>query len=640
MEVSRIEDLKTSKTNVAITDTSGSVIYTNMSGLPTVLFDVLSPEGQAELNAVLSGMPSSGRIASSLFADFSAVSVKPLEGAGAIVYFFCDATENRINITQDLLEQISEGFYALDASYRFTYMNEKAKQELNLYGIDVIGQNFWDIFPALADSNYALQYIQALETRQTASFEEYFSPLAAWYQVNIYPQTDGGLFVFFYNINLSKKTELHLWESKHLDALTGLFNRKTVYDHLQILIFEKEPFTLFHLNLNNLQLINDVYGHDTGNKVITELGSRLASSLPHGDVLGRIGGDEFIIAAVEPMSDSEKTAYASRLLDQVDQPFISRSNDRIELRASVGVASHPEDGSSADELLKAADTALFKAKTIYGDKSAIVLFEQALEQDMKRRMMIDRDISAALKNGDFFTVYHPQIAIDSGAIAGVEVLSRWNHPELGLIPPPEFIAVVESIGKSSLFTQAVIQAGLEDYSKWVEECNYSGRISFNIPPSIISCPAFFEELCRLKQKYNVPDGFIELEITENANLTSSPEKRTSLAALRKAGFWISIDDFGTGFSSLDYLIDFPIDEIKIDKTFIKQINTSEKGCVILQKMIDLGNDLNLQVIAEGVENEFELHYLKRAGCCFVQGYLFDRPMPNKGFLTRLKKVQS
>ncbi|SER71446.1 diguanylate cyclase (GGDEF) domain-containing protein [Salisediminibacterium halotolerans] len=640
MGVSLIKRLKSSGQNLAVIDRSGKIIFTNIHGLAGNIFEVLSSEAEEEVKSVIHGNSPTGRTASRLVEGFTEVAAEPLEGAGAVVYFHRDSAVFQAERRHTLLEQMSEGFFSLDADYRFTYINEKGARELDLASAAISGKKLWDVFPALAESDYARYYIRALEQRLQVTFEEYYPPLSAWFQVNLYPQLDGGMSVFFYNLNAAKRTERRLWESEHLDSLTNLLNRKATYDHLQTLAAADEPFSLFHLNINKFQLINDVYGYETGDKIITELAARLNSILPESYVFGRFGGDEFVIAAVESMDDDRMTAYASQLLEQVDQPFASFKDDSIELRASIGVAKFPRDKKTADEMLKAADTAMYQAKKIHGDGPAIVMFQESLQQDMQRRMMIDRDLAAAIHNGSFFTVYHPQICTDTGSIIGVEVLSRWNHPKLGLIPPPEFISTIESLGKSLFFTLAVMKAGLNDYSKWVEQSDYNGRISFNVPPSIIDSSGFFKEVCRLKDIYQIADGIIELELTETANVTSSSEKRNALAALRDAGFRISIDDFGTGFSSLDYLIDFPIDEIKIDKAFVEQINANKKGCVILQKMIDLGNDLNLQVIAEGVENEDELRYLQLAGCRFIQGFLFDRPMPSDRFVLRLKKVRA
>ncbi|SER71383.1 EAL domain-containing protein [Salisediminibacterium halotolerans] len=537
-----------------------------------------------------------------------------------------------------IIENMNDAMFTVDDKYRFTYINQQAESEMRFSRSELLGETMWEMFPGMPDSDFEQNYVHAMSKRVPAQFEALYPPSGNWYEVSIYPHDDGGLITFFRNKNKEKHVDSLLWQSQHFDPMTGLPNRRHIYRYMEDLITAAEPFCLFYFDLDHFQLINDVYGHDFGDEVMQEAASRLRWSLTEQMFLGRLGGDEFIIIA-EPDALKQLTAKQSEKLSRLfDMPFYSPDGKPIQIHASISSAIHPEDGNSPSAMITAVDTAMHEAKKQRKDET-IVAYQATMKEMMERRITIESDLLEHFDSGDYFLVYQPQVSLITETICGVEVLSRWHHPVYGMIPPPEFISVAESAGKSSRLTKKIIHAGLHAYQTWTNETGFNGKIAFNVSASMIANESFNHFLIDVKERYNIADGIIELEITENAQLTASQAIKQALTTLRSEGFLIAVDDFGTGFSSIDYLIDFPIDILKIDKTFIDQIGVSKRGESVLRSLISLGKSLELDIVVEGLETDRERRFLIEEGCTLAQGYYFDKPMTHDDLMRRFADYQ-
>lgn len=538
-----------------------------------------------------------------------------------------------------LLESTNDAFYALDHSFRFTFVNQKAEEEMQCSRSELLGKTIWEMFPAMIDSDFEQPFYRAMNKRVPVQFEGFYAPKESWYEMAVNPYDSGGLTIFFRNKNKEKYVDSLLWQSQHVDTMTGLPNRRHIYYYMTQLIENGDAFSVFYFDLDDFQLINDVYGHDFGDDVMQEAASRLRWFLDETMFLGRLGGDEFIIIA-KPDAAVEMTEEKSEKLARLfDIPFYTPDEKPIQVRTSISCASYPADGDSPSAMITAVDTAMHEAKK-QREKDGVVIYQQTMKEKMKRRIAIEHDLFDHVESGAYYLVYQPQVSLMTGEIFGTEVLSRWNHPVYGYIPPPEFIALAESAGKSIELTKRIIEAGLRDYLIWFKKAKYNGKIAFNISASMLSDEGFKQFLIDTKTDYGIADGVLELEITENAQLTASAPIKDTLADLRHAGFTIAVDDFGTGYSSLDYLIDFPIDILKIDKTFIDQIGVSKRGENVLRSLISLGKSLGLEIIAEGLETEDEWRFLGFEGCRLAQGYYFDKPLRHRDFLARLQQRHS
>ena len=410
------------------------------------------------------------------------------------------------------------------------------------------------------------------------------------------------------------------------DALTGLPNRVLFNDRLQQAISTSrrshQPVSVLVMDLNNFKDVNDTLGHHNGDLLLKEIGARLESAvMRESDTVARLGGDEFAILL--PSDDSVAAqVVARRLLEKLQRPVILEGQS-VDARGSIGIASYPEHGEDAPMLMRRADTSMYVAK--HGNTDFAV-YDPSYEQDKHERLSLMGELRRAVEQDELTLHYQPKAVLAGGRAAHVEALVRWQHPERGFIPPDKFIPFSEQTGFIGKITLWVIESALRQSQLWRSR-GLEVNISVNISARDLLGPELPEAFEELLGAYEVPPRSILLEITESAFMKEPARALATMQRLHGMGLNLSIDDFGTGYSSLAYLKKLPVSELKIDKSFVKDMATDEDDAIIVRSTIDLGHNMGLRVVAEGVENQEALSLLKSLGCDFAQGYYISRPLP-------------
>lgn len=411
------------------------------------------------------------------------------------------------------------------------------------------------------------------------------------------------------------------------DALTGLPNhillQQKFSDDFASMIQQQKQIALLFIDLDNFKHINDALGHEIGNLVLKEVSDRLHRALREKDVLSRFSSDEFIMLATGNFTDATK--IANRLIKRMRNPLKVRGQV-LHLSCSIGIALSPEHGTSLDELIRAADTAMHQAKL--KGKGQFAVFARCLQEQIITQLALQNELEVALSRGQLELYYQPKYTCvkDHYFLSGFEALVRWNHPTKGMIPPGEFIPAAEESGQIANLDRFVLHQALQQIKTWQTEVEgFSQTVAVNVSASLFSRSDFVAELRDLIANSGITPHLLELEITEHIAMFDQEHTLTSLTELKKLGVRLAIDDFGTGYSSLSYLSLFPIDTLKIDLGFVRDVHLNKKRQGIVRAIIAMAETLNLETIAEGVENQAELEFLRRAGCTHFQGYFFSKP---------------
>ncbi len=420
----------------------------------------------------------------------------------------------------------------------------------------------------------------------------------------------------------------------HYDLLTGLPNRALFRDRLlQAMAQAKRTDTLLavmFLDIDHFKDINDTLGHAVGDQLLKEISQRIRACVRETDTVARFGGDEFGLIQTN-LNTVEATAdLADRLVATVGEAFHIDGHE-IHTGASVGVTIYPFDDHNAEDLLKNADMAMYKAKREGRGRYQFYIAE--LNQVIQRRAAIERDLRVALQKDQFCLHYQPQLDLVSGKVVGVEALLRWQHPERGDISPVEFIPVAESTGLILPIGDWVLRTACKQARAWQDKGLDPVRVAINLSAVQFRHKNLQENIIQALNESNLEPRWLEIELTESLIMKDVRTTIDTLNNLHALGIQISVDDFGTGYSSLSYLTRFPISKIKLDKSFVRDVDKID-GAAIARTVITLGHSLNMKVIAEGVENEAQLHFLREHACNEVQGYYFGRPMP-PGAIERL-----
>ena len=409
------------------------------------------------------------------------------------------------------------------------------------------------------------------------------------------------------------------------DALTGLSNRAFFNKHLEHEISSKKlkHSVLFLIDLDRFKDINDTLGHHVGDELLKEVGPRLEAAFSGRNVLiCRLGGDEFIILINDDLNETQINLCAKEIHHHLIQPF-NIDKMKLEIGASIGISCYPGHGENSYDLLRSADVALYEAKH---KSERFVVYEHAIDKHTLERLALSTEFSSAIRDEQLRVHYQPKIDLVSGEVLGFEALVRWQHPSLGLLYPDRFIQLAEMSDAIHQLTRAVLNISLEQQKKWRESgLNYS--VAVNLSARNLNDDRCFQLIKNLLEHYGVDPSMLELEITETSLMQDPDGAILLLGKISDLGVKLSIDDFGTGYSSLSYLRRLPINTLKIDREFVKDMVTNEQDAIIVKSTIGLSHNLNLKVIAEGVEDEDTLRALKAMGCDQAQGYYISKPLP-------------
>jgi diguanylate cyclase (GGDEF)-like protein/PAS domain S-box-containing protein len=442
--------------------------------------------------------------------------------------------------------------------------------------------------------------------------------------VNEYKTPDGGTVVLYTDISELKRRERKIEHLAHHDALTGLANRVLFREKLEQAITLNATghgCALFCLDLDRFKAVNDTLGHQIGDLLLKEVAVRIQHALRGDDVPCRLGGDEFAVV-VQPVGNSEEmTSLAWRLLNAVSQPY-EIQNHTIVIGTSIGIAVVGQDGDTPEQLLKNADLALYRAKT--DGRGTFRFFEAEMDAKAQARRLMEMALRAAVAQEALEVHYQPLIDAHTSQIVGAEALVRWNHPDRGYVPPVEFIPLAEETGMINEIGFWVLSKACQDAARWPEDI----RIAVNLSPGQFKNGDFCEFVKATLERTGLAANRLELEITETMLLRNTEENLKILADLKALGIRISMDDFGTGYSSLGNLRSFPFDKIKIDKSFIADLNKRHDAAAIVRAILTLGRSLGMTTTAEGVETRDQMAYLRAEGCIEIQGFYFSQAVTN------------
>jgi diguanylate cyclase (GGDEF)-like protein len=424
---------------------------------------------------------------------------------------------------------------------------------------------------------------------------------------------------------LLSQAALNAHQALH-DALTGLANRTLFHDRIGHAVNPRRRTdsrcAVVVVDLDGFKEINDSLGHAAGDELLVELSRRLESTLRTSDTVARLGGDEFGILLSEIRSRADVLHAVERTKAAIEEP-VALQGLSLSLEASIGIASYPDDGGDVETLLRAADAAMYHAKD---EKLGSAFYDASRMRHGTPRVTLMGELRRALEQCELVLYYQPKAILADGEVHAVEALLRWQHPERGLVPPDEFIPIAQQTGLIKPLTLYVMDAALSQCRAWLED-GLRLAIAVNLSARNLVDGGFPYQVAGLLERWRIEPSLVEFEITESAMLSDPGRTRLILEQLSDMGIRLSIDDFGTGYSSLAYLKRLPVNEIKVDRSFVMNMHEDEDNATIVRSTIDLGRNLGLDVVAEGVENQQVWDRLRALGCTAAQGYYLSRPVP-------------
>jgi diguanylate cyclase (GGDEF)-like protein/PAS domain S-box-containing protein len=425
-----------------------------------------------------------------------------------------------------------------------------------------------------------------------------------------------------------KESEEQFRQLAHYDSLTRLPNRALFYDRLAHDLVQarrqKWALAVLFIDVDRFKHVNDTFGHIAGDQLLKQVSARLSDCVRRGDTVGRLSGDEFAIVLSHLTLPEDAATVAQKIVDALNRPFVLEGAELF-VTASIGITVFPTDSTEQDTLIRNADVAMYRAKD--RGRNNYQFYTPGMNTRTREMLSMESELRRALERDEFVLHYQPKVSLATGRITGVEALLRWHHPERGLIPPGDFIPLLEETG---LIVQAgdwVLRAVCAQLKAWERAGIALVPVAVNLSARQFLAPDLAETIRRVLETNEVRAEMVEVEITESAIMTDTAEAIRTLEYLEALGVGTAIDDFGTGYSSLGYLKRFPLRALKIDRSFVRDITTDPDDATITQAVISMAHSLNLKVIAEGVETEAQLEFLQRYGCDEVQGYLYSRPVP-------------
>lgn len=507
------------------------------------------------------------------------------------------------------------------ANGSITYMNHSATvilAELRLGVEDFLPPDHGQIVEACLASGRNRSGIEI--SAGPKNFEWNYHPLAEQGMVHIYAR----------DITERKRLEEQLRHDAFHDSLTGLANRALFLDRLQQAVARRKTdqqaiFTVLFLDLDGFKLVNDSLGHDQGDKLLIAFAERLAPIFHPSDTVARLGGDEFTVL-LDNISTQQSLAIPERIQHALEQPFFLADLE-IAVSVSIGIVMQPAPELDAEEILRDADTAMYRAKA--QGRGQYVLFDSTMHSQALQRLRLEIELKKALERQEFVVFYQPIVDLANSRLIGFEALVRWQHPEQGLVPPMQFIPLAEKTGLILAIGREVLRVSCLQAKAWQEKfTSHKGlMISVNLAVPQLLSPRIMAEIDQALEQSGLPVATLKLEVTESGIMENIDTALDVLHAIKQRGITLSIDDFGTGYSSLSYLHRFPFDTLKVDRSFVIEMEKDAKNLEIIRSIVVLAHSLGKKVIVEGMETATQLALVKELGCEFGQGYLFAKPLP-------------
>lgn len=432
-----------------------------------------------------------------------------------------------------------------------------------------------------------------------------------------------------------KKMEEIVYKMACYDQLTNLPNRALFFKNMEELIIDTKTvdciIVLLCLDFDRFKLINDIVGHDAGDHFLKEISEKIKSNFNENTIIARLGGDEFGVILIDVKDDNEIKDNCRKILKIIGNRWVYENNV-FKITASIGIAVYPRDGKDTATLLKNADIAMYRAKEL--GENRYEFYSPNLSEKAREQISMENLIMKAIDNDEFILHYQPKFNIATRKCTGIEALIRWNSPQLGMTAPEKFIPFAEQNSLIMEIDKWVLKTVCKQCRAWEDLNIRTKRVAVNISSKQFENTKFLSFVKKTLEETNADASWLELEITEGSLMQNPDQAIETLTQLRELGIKIALDDFGTGYSSLGYLSKFPIDKIKIDKTFVKDIPENKEDIAIVKTIIDLCKNIGSLAVAEGVESEEQLKVLSDYGCDEVQGYLLGKPMP----LEEIEKV--
>jgi diguanylate cyclase (GGDEF)-like protein/PAS domain S-box-containing protein len=541
-----------------------------------------------------------------------------------------------LRVEAAILESISDCFISLDSRSRLVYLNDAACKAFGVERQTVLNDALSHAAPHFF-SRSTMTELRAASARSVASiFEAQNEERQLWYDLRCFPRPDG-MSIYFRDITNRKANEARIHYLAFYDVLTELPNRQLLRDRLSEALataaIRGSVGALLYIDLDDFKTLNDTTDHDTGDALLRQVAQRLTSCIRQGDTVARLGGDEFVVM-LEGLSENAETAAAlarvtvDKVLGIFRSPFVVDTFER-ETTASIGVTLFSGASETADDLLKQTDLALYQAKA--RGRNAMCFFDPTMQSEVDARAALRSDLRRALENDEFALHYQPQVDAD-GVVTGAEALLRWQHPLRGAVSPSEFIPLAEESGLIVGLGSWALETACLQLADWQTRPEMREiTLSVNVSSRQFLDPHFVNLVMKVLRTSRADPQRLKLEITESSMMEKVDETIVKMTGLRGHGVGFSLDDFGTGYSSLSHLRRLPLDELKIDRTFVNKMLTDARDASIARTIILLGHDLQLSVIAEGVETEAQRDFLKTEGCYSYQGFLYSPALPVSRF---------
>lgn len=541
-------------------------------------------------------------------------------------------SEDRCHMLKGAVDSLQIGVTFADATGKIVYVNP-AEAQMHDYEVDeLLGREAKELAPLgwqnqrpKADLSQAKAWSR--ESVNVKRNGEQFPVLLTSIPVRDRETRYLGLVTTCEDISKQKEATAKINQLAYYDNLTGLPNRVSFMDRLQqSLAFASrngEQVCLMFLDLDNFKDVNDTLGHAMGDKLLTEVARRLESCVRESDLLARLGGDEFVMLLCLGVTQEGALAVAQRVLQQVATPF-QIDKHTVHTSASIGMAFYPDDSHDVSSLFRCADTAMYHAKN--EGKSRFRLYSTEMNNKIMRRVAIENGLRLAQERGEFILHYQPQWDLKSEQMVGAEALLRWNSAEFGHMSPSEFIPIIENSGLIFSIGEWVLTTACQQGRRLADAGFKSFKIAVNISMKQFKQPNFVKMLTKILRDTGMRPCNLELEFTESVIMEPAGRAQEKLQALKKIGVQASIDDFGTGYSSLNYLRHLPVDRIKIDRSFVADVNLNGGDASIVEAIISMAKSLRLKVLAEGVENHDQLKFLRALGCDEAQGFYLAEPL--------------
>jgi diguanylate cyclase (GGDEF)-like protein/PAS domain S-box-containing protein len=540
------------------------------------------------------------------------------------------ATEKEFQLTLEAVERSTSWFFRINSKGQLVYVNEPGCRALGYTREELIGQFIWAFDPNHTPATWQ-SFWDVAKHDGVASIETSYRRRDGFvYPVEVvinYIKNDEDEYCFCFAQDISERRNAaqKIERLAYFDALTGLPNRILFKDRLDSLIAlakrSGQAFSLLYVDLDRFKNVNDSLGHQVGDKLLYHIAQRFLGTVREADTVCRLGGDEFVL--ILPATTSEEAALvAEKILSQMSQS-VQIDHRSLTIQASIGISCFPEHGNDAQKLIKYADLALYKAKQ--EGRNHYQFYAPGMEERSYNAYHLEVDLRGAVERNELYLVYQPQVELSSGRVCGIEALLRWKHPEKGFVSPADFIPLAEETGLIVSIGKWVIEQACMQLATWRQQGAGHFSMAVNISSRQLHDQDLGHYVYSVLERTGLKATDLELEVTESV-MTDGVRAVALLEDMRRSGVKIAIDDFGTGYSSLSYLKRLPVTKLKIDQSFVRDIVSDENDAVLTHSIIALAHHFKLKAIAEGVETEEQLAFLRKHGCDEVQGYYVSRPL--------------